>query len=208
MRLGESAAGVLDTENATSRNVVGFNRQTADNRRPPKLRTIIRTSSQTRPRHRDHALRAEALSSVSSWCFAQAGETFSAAMPARRGTERSQADDSQPNNSPTRHARHLQVPELPIAARVTYSQRDPVFGFRYGPFRRSNRNPACWLFEDDTDLQGPYTDTRGDRSSRLIPQGAMVAPTAHEAEKFNAQSISRHPCRHIGCNSLCPQVDR
>ena len=31
----------------------------------------------------------------------------------------------------------------------------------------------------------------------------MVAPTAHEAEKFKAQSISRHPCRHIDCNSLC-----
>ena len=31
----------------------------------------------------------------------------------------------------------------------------------------------------------------------------MVAQTAHEAEKFNAQSMSQHPCRRIDCNSLC-----
>ena len=31
--------------------------------------------------------------------------------------------------------------------------------------------------------------------------------TAHKAEKFNPQSISRHSCRHIDCNSLCCQAD-
>ncbi len=31
----------------------------------------------------------------------------------------------------------------------------------------------------------------------------MVVFTAQKAEKFNARSMSGHPCRHIDCNSLC-----
>ena len=83
-------------------------------------------------------------------------------MLVRPGTEGLRVDDNRPNNSPTRptgQARHLQVSELPLAARVGHAMFEPAFHFRHRPFRPNNRNQAASLFEGDTDLQGRYTAT-------------------------------------------------
>ena len=63
-------------------------------------------------------------------------------------------------------------------------------------------------FGNDKPLSSGY-DGRQTEFSGLIEfarasgQHLTIVPPAHEAEKFNARSIRRHPCRRIDRNSLC-----
>lgn len=107
--------------------------------------------------------------------FAPVGETSSTAICVRHGIEGSRADDI-PNNSHTRPARPLQVSELLMAAPDRHSQFDAVFRLWHRPLRRSNRNQGASESKIDTHLQGWYHVPPDGQSTRLIPQGATVAP--------------------------------